>query len=496
MPHATHRGDRFLALELTEKHAFYSGQTIIGNVTRWARIVDSEAVLKLELRGSAKVKITHGSGNNRRSYSQRINFWRHPIVQELYRGPIHIPDHTEEPLRWHFAVEIPTQADDSMFARIDKKAYYLKGDDPESYRLPPTFSSGLGGTDEFYIEYVLVATLIDSKREESESVHPVTIRRSFTPTPISEFGLKDIRGLTRSVSTFQLDPEYADAELSFKQRAKVIFGSSKVPTLIFRLSVQQPTVLQIGHPEPAPFHVRAIMTRDKTSDVVQDPPIFVTRFKVKLDEVTTAVAPGTLSIQEDTNKEKWTLLDWRRKISKPAAPRTPSRQPSPAPGSSRGSTSLNIGEEYQAGPSTQGPSTKESAIGEAATRKSGSSSVAKDSLAPPEYEERQSYEEPPPPDAETLIIPWETALLPLDLGKALDLRVPLRPRFHSNDIQPSLTAISIKAVHMLRWELEVDIAGEDVEFSGTQRIEVLGQSDDDPTNHEPPPPPSRGPWVA
>jgi hypothetical protein len=498
MPHASPRSHSGLAIGLEEKAAFYPGETIIGTVTRWAKIVDSEAVLTLEFRGSAKVKITRGSGNNRHSYSQRINFWRRPIVQELYRGPIHIPERTAEPLKWPFAVQIPAQADEGMFDKIDRDAYFLKKDDPESYELPATFASGLGESDEFYIEYVLVARLRDSKRDETEAILPVTIRRSATPTPISDFGLKDYRGLVRAVSTFRLDPEYETAELSFKQKAKELFGSRKVPTLTFRLSVQHPTVLQIGHPEPAPFHVRAVLMRDKTSEVVQDPAIVVTKFKIKLDELTIGTAPSFWHTSEDSNRQKWILLEWTRKTPKPGtAPRTPSRQPSPAPGSRRGSTSINVEDEEQAGPSTRVPGVENRDSKGTTTKESsgeGAVSRGKDSLAPPEYQEQDS--EAPPPDAETLIVPWETAMLPLDLGRALDFRVPLKPKYHRQDIQPSFKAISIKTQHQMMWKMELEVAGEELEFAGTQNVEVLGPSDDDPSATALPPPPTRGPWVA
>ena len=102
--------------------------------------------------------------------------------------------------------------------------------------------------------------------------------------------------------------------------------------------------------------------------------------------------------------------------------------------------------------------------------------------APPDYEPREAQEvEPPPPDLDTLIIPWEPATLPLDLGKALDVRLVATNVGESKlrTINPSFRSASLKNSHKLKWEMEVFVAGEECYFEGEHVVEVLGPSCDD-----------------
>lgn len=456
--------NRWLALDLTEKESFYAGDTIIGSITRSAYIVDPDTTLKLEFRGGAKVTIVErratGPNNNLHSsvYRQGIDFFLHqPIEQEIYRGPIHIPHQAEEPLTWSFAVTIPKHPDESLRRQINIDALFLGLDDMDAFELPATFTS-----ESCYIEYVLYATLTDSKGEVVQARLPVNLRRRSTLTPISDFRLQAFRDMRARASTYRLDPGTADAGLTFKQKAKELFGSSKVPSLAFSLQVSYPSVVQIGHPEPAPFHVRAVMRQDTTSENLHDthPALIITKFRLGLWEASHSIASGSFHPHQDTDRHKWTLIDWKGKAPEAlSVKRTPSRDPSP--GLDRHSEDPNALEG------------QDHAYAKLAAK------AGEISKEPPNYEKEVPGDEAPLPDAETLIIPWESALLPLDLGQALGLRVPTRFKHELRRIHSSFTYLTIKADHQLRWEMEVDVAGESREFEASHNIEVLGPSDDD-----------------
>ncbi|KAL2209544.1 hypothetical protein CC79DRAFT_681750 [Sarocladium strictum] len=476
MPRATKKRSLGLEIGLTEKTAFFPGDTIIGNVFRWSHIVDSEARLTIRFRGSAKVKIVevHGSGQNRhrRTYRRRVNFFLRDISQELYRGPVHIAQQAGEPLEWPFALTIPPLADESIYRGSDPDSLFLKPTDTGAYELPATFAS-YGDREEFYVEYVLDATLRDSKGHVEEATLPITILRSFTPSPISEFGIKPHRGLYKQVSTFQLDPTYQGTELSFKQKAKEFFGSSKVPSLAFLLEVTYPSLVQLGHPEPVPFHFRAKLREQGTSEVVRgtDPALIVTRFRVKLKEYNTGIAPGSFSNHHASIYHKWNLVQWVGRVPEAFnVSRPPSRQPSPAPPSDHGD------DETAPGESSTSPSTSKK---DADTAEKTEKSLLEP--PPPDYEAESvsDWEEPPPPDANTLIIPWESGLLPLDIGQALGIRFPVQPKYSTNTPHPDFTCVNIKTHHQLAWEMDVYVAGEKCKFEATHTIEILGPSDDD-----------------
>lgn len=472
MPRAIKRRSPGLEIGLTEKESFFPGETIIGTVSRSLHIVDPEARLTIRFRGSAKVKleVVRGGGQNqsRQIYRRRINFFERDVTQQLYRGPIHIPENPAEPLTWPFAITIPPLAHQRMFESGAPDTKYLKPTDAGAYELPATFSNGFGSRDEFYVEYVLDATLRDSKGNTIEAVLPITILRSYTPSPINEFGIQHHLGQYRQVSTFLLDPAYQGTELSLKQKAKEFFQFSTVPTLIFALEVTYPTLVQLGHPEPIPFHFRAKLRDRGTSDIVRgtDPALIVTRFRVKLKEFSTGIVPGTFSNHEATSSVKWNLVKWTGSVPQAySVSRPPSRQPSPAPSSSRDAV--------------------EATRGESSTKKSDASSaekIARSTLEPPPPDyaaESSDWEETPPPDADTLIIPWESAMLPLDIGQALGIRIPLKPKLSTNRIHPDFKIVSIKTHHMLTWEMHISVAGEECKFEATRKVEILGPSHDD-----------------
>ena len=70
-------------------------------------------------------------------------------------------------------------------------------------------------------------------------------------------------------------------------------------------------------------------------------------------------------------------------------------------------------------------------------------------------------------------------MLPLDIGQALGIRIPLKPKLSTNRIHPDFKIVSIKTHHMLTWEMHISVAGEECKFEATRKVEILGPSHDD-----------------
>ena len=476
-----------LSVNIIEREFFYHGDTILGEISRQTPIADQEATLSIELRGSVAVQISQATNQSRRYYKQHINLWE-PASQEVHRGPVHVASATEASQSWPFSVRIPTQADDKLFDRVDHDARFFGPEDDGAFKLPPTFSSGIGSGDEFFVEYVLTATLKDSRNTFTLAIQPITIRHSSSPTPIHDFRLTPYRLMLGNASTFHLDPFYTNSFTSIKQKAKQLFQPAPIPRLAYFLSVTYPARLQIGHPEPIPFHVTAVKRMELTSKSVReaDPALVVGRVRMRIEEVGYAIAPGAFSAHIGRKRKKITLMEWKGR-----RPMVPNGDLGSYEATGRSSA---FGEGSSEGPGPSGSSApaysreaKSSLRSMNRSRRSSKSSESTRSStdypdAPPDYEPREAQEvEPPPPDLDTLIIPWEPATLPLDLGKALDVRLVATNVGESKlrTINPSFRSASLKNSHKLKWEMEVFVAGEECYFEGEHVVEVLGPSCDD-----------------
>lgn len=429
-----------LAISVADQTRFRAGDTIVGAVHRATHCVDSDATLTVKFWGRTKVKIRKSNGQTTSTYRSRYNFWgdRDPAVNiVVYRGPIHLPRDATEPLTWPFALRIPSQLSHTVITQ-ERMEGFLKPGASAAAHLPGTYVfhyDGFWSTNfEAYVEYHLEATLRDSKGHTFECRLPIYMEGASSPIPITDFGLECQRGMSVVLTGHRLDPALATAKLTFSQKAQQVFGSSKVPTLTFQVTAHTPTVLQLENPNLVPFHVKGALVKERTSQSLQElaHSIVITRFVLKLRANMEALAPGTFSNHEEGDDESWKLVEYSSAV-------LPHVNTNTAAASDSTSDVKNV---------------------------SGSGERA---------EKRQLYAEPPP-DVDTLLLPLDSAPFPLDLGQALNIRVP--GSVGSRRVTPSFTTFNIRNKHQLSWEMTVQTAEEHATLSGKHDVHVMPRSED------------------
>lgn len=461
--------------------------------------------------------------------------------QSLHQGPLHVPS-SSEPAIWEFAIEIPTQPSPRAIASEmkDREASYLPQDESgvTQHPLPSSFAtSGRRGNTRFeaYVEYHLEASLQQqgSGKHGGDNITatlPVRIRAPPMPYPLTDFDLCR-RSAQFAASSYRLVPGMETVELTFKQKSKKFFGSSKVPMFGFTLQYDSPGVVQLDNPIPVPFRVRVVPDGRRTSEVIQGAPQIVTLSSLELilKADTSVIAPGTFGTHtgDDTVKHNVSLpvafagnvpasvlrtADRGGKGKEPAGKEAANAGAVHRPGTADEKPRIEPPREEQ-GESSASQSAREPA------RQSKEEHVADpgpagapetegepgaESSSPPTYEPRTS-EPPPPPAAQAeqppayqlpkdlssrgpLIIPsaWGPDGPWLDVGAALGLRLH---ETHctalgrsvaatvSDPICPGFTTYCIRHSHRLKWKMTVAVGGERVSLEGEGPVTVVGPAE-------------------
>ncbi|KAJ5928218.1 hypothetical protein N7466_007174 [Penicillium verhagenii] len=261
--------------------AYSPGDTIIGNLVRRMPIVTSEASIKLYFFGRVKVKITKHNlnGPEQNTVSIYRDDWQLIASNEttVFKGPLHLAEGADVPLSWPIRVDIPHQAMQPYgHGRHDWQSSFLPmgveypAADPTKRLLPGSFysDSDMGRSYEL-VEYYLKAEMnyeFGGHHKSHEAICPITLRHQL-PDPISAPRMfKQIQ----QISTYRLLPGMEDAELSFKQHAKQIFSSSKVPRLRYELLFTVPTSIHLDDPTPLPLRLEIIPDSAGTSASIND----------------------------------------------------------------------------------------------------------------------------------------------------------------------------------------------------------------------------------
>jgi hypothetical protein len=160
--------------------------------------------------------------------------------------------------------------------------------------LPSSFMfAGHRGRTRFhgFVEYYLEAEFWqENKPSPTIATLPLDVRAPSIPYPLVDFDMKS-RTFPSCIKTQRLIPGMEDAELSIRQRAQKLFGSSKVPQYSFSVQVECPAVIQLENPNPIPFKIRVISDRQRTSDIITDVPksMALGSLKIELKAVTSVI---------------------------------------------------------------------------------------------------------------------------------------------------------------------------------------------------------------
>ncbi|KAJ5162026.1 hypothetical protein N7492_007418 [Penicillium capsulatum] len=252
---------------------FAAGDTIIGTVLRRSRLATPRATVRLFFWGKLKVIFhtynSYGRSNTRCAVDKNIIM---PKEGLLFEGLLHVQEGVD-PYSWPFQVKIPSAPDYAVKTTSD----YLSPFHGALCRgpLPASFVSTRRDCScfiEYYLQAELCYTHTGGYPERCESTHLITIRRPHT----AEFHGFASQGtkFERIMRGYHLLPDSRNDHLSFKQKKREFFGSSKLPQLDYGAEMTAPKTISLNNPSPMPIQIRCFL-RSKTSSEIHDfPPEF------------------------------------------------------------------------------------------------------------------------------------------------------------------------------------------------------------------------------
>ncbi|KAL4958722.1 uncharacterized protein BDV14DRAFT_28449 [Aspergillus stella-maris] len=270
------------------------GDTITGLITRTAQGVAPEARVTVSLHGRTKTKLQIRRGQNTHTYRSSFNALsamspedQRDQAQVLAAGaPIHIPAGGQGE-SWRFSLRIPEVVGD-VRDKWQRKYFYSPaaaggGAGEEVFPPPGTFywegdnwftgKRGHGFT-EYYVE-AKIQLLKEGKPSVHVAVAPFPLRNVYAGLPVRDFGIRPCVKRT-VIQAYRLSPGYGDAKLSFGQKTRQMFGSSKVPRLTLNVTMGLPSFLQVDNPNIVPVTMRidpipeTNLTSEELFDIPQD----------------------------------------------------------------------------------------------------------------------------------------------------------------------------------------------------------------------------------
>lgn len=261
---------------------YYAGDTISGRVVRMAPLVSSQARLTVRLNGRTKSKLTVSRGQAGTSvYRGRFNLFNSEGNQKLLGdGPIHIEAYGRGQ-EWPFTITVPSGPDPAsvVFENKQKFSYLPLGQrDITSHPLPPVFftkGTFIHTAYHCFVEYFLEAELYveaaGAAKKPDRATLPISVLAQPTTDPTSDAELVRRSFLCR-ISTYRFTQAEGSGSLSLGQRTRELFGSAKVPQLVFSLQVEHPTAMQVDDPNVIPFRLLILPEPFQTSEAIRHTP--------------------------------------------------------------------------------------------------------------------------------------------------------------------------------------------------------------------------------
>lgn len=325
MPPTLKSGSAYLHIEIPaggDNPGFAPGTTIIGQVRRRSFLQRGIVKVKVTLYGRAKtrISISHTSYNGTNTttrtdrYRSRCNFFTdgtQEVSQIIHDGPVDISAETREAGFWPFALTLPKYTHMKNHQGLDEYSFVpVTAQDIATHVLPDTCHSQGSSPDsgskysESYVEYFIEARMHMTGEDDIVATYPITVKSAADPNPISDFRLHR-HPQAHEVHTYELQPKIQ--ELTFTQKRREFFHSSKVPEFAFNLWVTRPTVVQLASKTPLPLYIKAAAIADKVSDAVKDIPQTLTlkSLTLKVKAHTRVVAPGSSSIKNNQEDMKY-----------------------------------------------------------------------------------------------------------------------------------------------------------------------------------------------
>lgn len=142
---------------------FAPGDTIIGTVVRQTPIVSPNATIRLALKGSTETRKEESTGGNDSRWTLVLKWdLLDSQPEELFRGPLHLADGSEECLAYPFEMKVPLGPSLTQITRHENEKNHLPMDHESGakHTIPGIFfSSNEGASASGSIRYNLEAEL-------------------------------------------------------------------------------------------------------------------------------------------------------------------------------------------------------------------------------------------------------------------------------------------------------------------------------------------------
>lgn len=483
MPRTGRRFPAGLAIEINELQATYlPGDTVTGRVICSKPPVQDSSrpcSVRIKLYGRAKTKYIVKTSN-----STSINRGR-AVLFDINITPASEPlpgDQGE--LIWPFTVTIPTTSQPGLAVRGDEfrpNGMYLATKDANKnpvdvtlHPLPAVMyhyakSYASGKTSEAYVEYFLVADV-----GNLHATMPLFLRTRGTDTPVKDFKPR-ISSTMQLIRTPRLLPEYADGELTFRQKTSRLFRPSHTPRYTYTVKVEYPSIIQLEHPDPLPLKIAVVPNLDpeQTSicpdgDLQSLPPVKLTQIKLELKMQLDIRCPGTFydHLNDKNHTVDIPFSGILKKCPIPVIPASDLKHHMPGPDQRDILMSRVRVEESSA------------------TSHSSSQNLSTAAALAPKYASApdidQSDTDLPPPPYTSL------ATQPLHLGEHFSIYIGSSacttmgrpPVSFKRQLYPSFKTYNIHLAYELRWRFGIECAGEIEKVTGQGAVTIIPPSEE------------------
>lgn len=283
--HAVHAKHKFTKIRNRDcrwsNHEISPGDIIFGNVTRSAFLQRGIVTITIKLHGRLQSSVTSEAtdhiNNTTHStwYGSGFEFFTdgsQETSQLIHDGPVDISGDNAS-AEWPFAIRLPELTHMSGQKQIrDRTLLPASHSGEASDPLPDTFSTSHGGgaskRTDACVDYYIEAEMKMTGESPRKATCPVTVRSKLV-YPISDFQECGVHK-TFTVSTYRLQPKLT--ELSFCQKRRQFFHSSKVLKFGVKLGLTIPKCVQLFHKTFLPIKLAAKLIDFEVSDAIQGIP--------------------------------------------------------------------------------------------------------------------------------------------------------------------------------------------------------------------------------
>ncbi|KAL4752911.1 hypothetical protein BDW72DRAFT_169910 [Aspergillus terricola var. indicus] len=279
------------------------GDTIAGRVYRTAPGVAPEAKVTVTIRGRCKSKISIRRNNSTFVYRTNFDALSTSTGVETHilvvGQPLHIPPGSPGQSS-PFAIKIPDLVYD-IRSEWQQKYFAAPGGHLDTPFPPPasyvfTGSSLLGDSCYAFTEYWVEARIELVRQhkgrtvaEHHPAIAPFRLRNVHPGAAITEF---DMRELKKHHTTWAYRLVPGTTKISFGQKTRQLFASSKVPKIGLRIKLSLPHTLQVGNERIIPITLCIDPDLESTSAAIHgiQQEVLITAVRVKVKPTTTVQA--------------------------------------------------------------------------------------------------------------------------------------------------------------------------------------------------------------